>query len=1174
MERSRCEPLDVDTIRSYMRQILSAVAYLHRHQVVHCDIKPDNILLGANGMVYLADFGVSEMFNNNAEEIFERSRGSREMEGKVLSDGGAPFAMTATKGTPAFAAPETLTGLAFDGSAADMWAVGVTLYVLLFGRLPFEGYSLRDLYRAVEGDPVDLCKAFRPRWEGLKVEFDGGAAAIDLVSPTTSEEGMMPLDMRSPAGSQGTSKFISSDYSEVAKGCPSSTTPLHSPTNSATTTAAPTPMHPSANAPNAHLKTLSLGSPYHQQAPVHRVPAEPSYSAGNLHPTPISPADVSVVVAAGSQVQSPLSTQSPKITDSTRLPKPFPKMSMCVDDRAHSGHSNPLAAETSRNTEDDAAQLDPSQLLQSYLTEIAALHALMTIRNERAHRDQKELDRKLYYEQQQEEENNRHIGRRTRITPGGDQPDWHADTGPASNGGNTNKDESDVYDRSVASSAPFSSPRPSQHFELGLGDTLYDDDLYDPLTNKGDTRGPAGEDTSGSGSSAAHQMREGRPSVTRHPTSSISTSASQGNKTQRKRGIVWSSVAPSADTGDLGRGDVESATVFNNFTFALPNAEQDSLHFADLRVRQVTEELLLQLMSEIKSSVRAGKTSEGEVVFPCELLSLGDEEEGDQEVSDEYSDTFSEVSSSSSSGSDISDYGSFTMKGDRTSRKTKSSEDKSSRSSALSIDSQLIPNGPPPMATTTNAKEPRITGRAPARDKRHKSVGNAKVTRQELLLETAKAVLKQRVGKKMAAISLIRKLMTKDPAKRITAAEALRHPFITSSRWLGSIVPEAPEAASPFLERSRSATMLVGGPVIKVVGESSHRSDHYHMAASVNNRTLNNANSTTHTHVFQSTNSVKQLEGSTVPSLATTFSAKDLSSGSNKDDLLRQSSCLIPLIPSNAGREGNVSPRGMPASADNSFSPHRQHLANPRPDEDIVFTVGRNRNNGNNNNNINTGNGGSPGRTAAVGSNGGSGTPRGLQEITTAEIGGSTTTNKTFHNSNGGILTPRQQPDNTKLPPPSPLVLPQHPPLYPSPTSPATPPSLLLTKRISPPKKAASDHQNSETKNETSTSSGQCSTNDREGELRPHHGTVQATSDAIATPQTTTPSSNAASSPRPRGKEGVAGRHRQTIRDAITEDDVATSTVGRNWELERDLAYRMTVGMQLDENEEADDTAE
>eukprot|EP00743_Colponemidia_sp_Colp-15_P014089 GILK01016580.1.p1 GENE.GILK01016580.1~~GILK01016580.1.p1 ORF type:complete len:392 (-),score=17.91 GILK01016580.1:473-1510(-) len=345
------------------------------------------------------------------------------------------------------------------------------------------------------------------------------------------------------------------------------------------------------------------------------------------------------------------------------------------------------------------------------------------------------------------------------------------------------------------------------------------------------------------------------------------------------------------------------------------------------------------------------------------------------------------------------------------------------------------------------------------------------------------------------------------------------------------------------------------------------------MAASVNNRTLNNANSTTHTHVFQSTNSVKQLEGSTVPSLATTFSAKDLSSGSNKDDLLRQSSCLIPLIPSNAGREGNVSPRGMPASADNSFSPHRQHLANPRPDEDIVFTVGRNRSNNINSNN--TGNGGSLGRSAAGGgSNGGSGTPRGLQEITTAEIGGSTTTNKTFHNSNGGILTPRQRPDNTKLPPPSPLVLPQHPPLYPSPTSPATPPSLLLTKRISPPKKAASDHQNSETKNETSTSSGQCSTNDREGELRPHHGTVQATSDAIATPQTTTPSSNAASSPRPRGKEGVAGRHRQTIRDAITEDDVATSTVGRNWELERDLAYRMTVGMQLDEDEEADDTEE
>ena len=126
-----CTPLDVDVIRGYMRQLLNALHYLHERHIIHRDIKPDNILLGNDGRVYLSDFGVSEMFNAGEKEV-----------------------VAARAGTPAFLAPECFSGAdVVAGKPVDIWALGVTFYLMLFGHLPFQASNEAELQKLiVEGE--------------------------------------------------------------------------------------------------------------------------------------------------------------------------------------------------------------------------------------------------------------------------------------------------------------------------------------------------------------------------------------------------------------------------------------------------------------------------------------------------------------------------------------------------------------------------------------------------------------------------------------------------------------------------------------------------------------------------------------------------------------------------------------------------------------------------------------------------------------------------------------------------------------------------------------------------------------------------------------------------------------------------------------------------------------
>uniref|UniRef100_A0A6P7F3Q5 non-specific serine/threonine protein kinase n=1 Tax=Diabrotica virgifera virgifera TaxID=50390 RepID=A0A6P7F3Q5_DIAVI len=105
-------------------QIVSAVSYCHSQGVVHRDLKAENLLLDHNLDIKLADFGFSNQFT----------------EGCLLST----FC-----GSPPYAAPELFQGLKYDGPKADIWSLGVVLYVLVCGSLPFDGPTLNALRNVV-----------------------------------------------------------------------------------------------------------------------------------------------------------------------------------------------------------------------------------------------------------------------------------------------------------------------------------------------------------------------------------------------------------------------------------------------------------------------------------------------------------------------------------------------------------------------------------------------------------------------------------------------------------------------------------------------------------------------------------------------------------------------------------------------------------------------------------------------------------------------------------------------------------------------------------------------------------------------------------------------------------------------------------------------------------------
>ncbi|XP_063770713.1 maternal embryonic leucine zipper kinase isoform X2 [Pseudophryne corroboree] len=131
--------LTEDEARVFFRQIVSAVAYIHSQGYAHRDLKPENLLIDENHNLKLIDFGLC-----------------------AKPKGGLDYHLMTCCGSPAYAAPELIQGKAYIGSEADIWSMGVLMYALMCGYLPFDDDNVMALYKKVMRGKYDIPKWLSP----------------------------------------------------------------------------------------------------------------------------------------------------------------------------------------------------------------------------------------------------------------------------------------------------------------------------------------------------------------------------------------------------------------------------------------------------------------------------------------------------------------------------------------------------------------------------------------------------------------------------------------------------------------------------------------------------------------------------------------------------------------------------------------------------------------------------------------------------------------------------------------------------------------------------------------------------------------------------------------------------------------------------------------------------
>ena len=120
--------------RRYFKQLVTSVELCHNMGVCHRDLKPENLLLDDDDNLKISDFGLSALYNTS--------------EGSMASC--RAQLLHTTCGTPNYVAPEVLEDKGYDGRKADIWSMGVILYVLVVGALPFDEKTLPKLFEKIQ----------------------------------------------------------------------------------------------------------------------------------------------------------------------------------------------------------------------------------------------------------------------------------------------------------------------------------------------------------------------------------------------------------------------------------------------------------------------------------------------------------------------------------------------------------------------------------------------------------------------------------------------------------------------------------------------------------------------------------------------------------------------------------------------------------------------------------------------------------------------------------------------------------------------------------------------------------------------------------------------------------------------------------------------------------------
>lgn len=124
------------------KQIINGIRYIHSKNVIHRDIKLDNILIDINSNIKICDFGVAKKYKKN--DFFNDQCG-----------------------TPAYIAPEIFRGQGYEGPPTDIWSSGVVLYTMLSGTVPFKAAKIKELQKIINKGVFNKVKGISYEAEDL-----------------------------------------------------------------------------------------------------------------------------------------------------------------------------------------------------------------------------------------------------------------------------------------------------------------------------------------------------------------------------------------------------------------------------------------------------------------------------------------------------------------------------------------------------------------------------------------------------------------------------------------------------------------------------------------------------------------------------------------------------------------------------------------------------------------------------------------------------------------------------------------------------------------------------------------------------------------------------------------------------------------------------------------------
>lgn len=137
------EKLSEKISKIIFKQIIQGLKYMHKFNIVHRDIKLDNLLLDLSNTIKICDFGVSKILKSHDEIMYDQC------------------------GTPAYIAPEVFENNGYKGFSCDIWSLGVTLYYILKGEQPFKGKNLEELKKNIFSQKYDKIEFISEEAEDL-----------------------------------------------------------------------------------------------------------------------------------------------------------------------------------------------------------------------------------------------------------------------------------------------------------------------------------------------------------------------------------------------------------------------------------------------------------------------------------------------------------------------------------------------------------------------------------------------------------------------------------------------------------------------------------------------------------------------------------------------------------------------------------------------------------------------------------------------------------------------------------------------------------------------------------------------------------------------------------------------------------------------------------------------